>query len=82
MKFIILNHEQLMIDASKGNGEYLVALNSVFSCGKENEERFIKKIKDSYSGLFIYSTPSETYSILIRLIRNDEILDKKCKYLF
>lgn len=50
--YFIANYESLKVDASRGSGEYLHGLTSLFSCNDEGAKRIYKHVQSNFSILF------------------------------
>lgn len=86
LNYFAKNFENIKIDSSKGNGEYLSGLNLVLECGSENQSLFFEIFKSNFRRIFIHSngsenTPSEAYDQIDFSFKATK-LGKDCKLWF
>ncbi len=79
--FIAVNIDQLKMEASQGEGEYLSAFSNLSSCSAVGEEYLKSTLQRNYSSIFgpeSSRSASEVYSRIQDLMLNDLVIRSEC----
>lgn len=79
--FIAINIDQLKIEVSQGEGEYLSAFSNLSSCSAAGEEYLKSTLQLNYSSIFgpeSSRSASEVYSRIQDLMLNDLVIRSEC----
>lgn len=80
--FIVHNLDKMIIDSSRGSGEYLQAYAMASGCEKTTINHFERQTKTNFEGIYgkdAAHSPQEVYESLSRLIVKDPVLRAGCK---
>ena len=86
VKFIVYNHDVLIEDISKGSGENLNALSTLYNCPAEAQDDFTKMMRNSfiqknelyYNSKLNYQNTQEMLKEIGKNIKNSEVLRNNC----
>ena len=86
IQFIVYNHDVLMEDISKGSGENLNALSTLYNCTAEAQDDFTKMMRNSfiqknelyYNSKLNYKNTQKMMREIRKNIQNSEVLRNNC----
>ena len=86
IQFIVYNHDVLMEDISKGSGENLNVLSSLYNCSGVVQDDFTKMMRNSfihknelyYNSKLNYQNTQEMMKEIRKNIQNSEVLRNNC----
>lgn len=78
LHFVTHNFHELKSEISKGNGDYLLALNEVLGCNPKDVSFFSKKVKKSYKKIFNSKKPEKVLYNIYNTILRDKKLVQSC----
>ncbi|MBF0298071.1 MAG: DUF3015 family protein [Oligoflexia bacterium] len=85
LHFIAANYQNILLDVSQGNGEYLIGLSRSMGCSDKVSSVFSNETRSHFSEIFPIVNDQENHEkslqFLKRMIKNNQVLVSSCNIL-